>query len=159
MNINEEDILTFVNWVNDNLPVQTQDDTLVVLKGCLICEHLLGEYLKLTLPHSNVLKGHRRFGVPEKILICRASSDNERFDKWVWDGVKKLNSLRNSYAHQLDVDSKRTLNNKAVFIKYIEQQKPPPVTYLDGYPLAKSILQLCSGLFAVVKTLENGKEN
>ena len=140
--------------IRDHLPWEQPDESLLVLKGHLLCEEYINEYLRHTLPHYECLSG-ANLQVSTKVALCRASSDDERFDKWIWAGVKKLNKLRNSYAHALEPNPEKIKRQKEEFIDYMNLQKPPKVTYMQDSQLALCIFFLCTAIFAVLEVMRN----
>lgn len=83
-----------------HLPVESRDKTLIALKGHLLLETALREYI------------YRRVSLPERLekkqmsfasLIDFASclEFNARID-WIWKALRKANQIRNQLAHQLE---------------------------------------------------------
>lgn len=80
----------------------TFDLTLSTLKGHLLIEEQLDNFITARLPNPGALEGARlTFDLKIKLAHAIASEDRPE----VWLALRKLNKLRNSLAHKLD-DSK-----------------------------------------------------
>lgn len=91
----------------------SEDLTLQVLKGHLLVEEMLLELFWLKLKQPKVLEGSSgaRFDCHQVICLVEAMSPQSSKLDWVWKAAKKLNSLRNKLAHNLEpkgVDHKVT---------------------------------------------------
>ena len=149
-------ITEFYTKIQEHLPIDVNDESLIVLKGHLLCEEYINEYLNECLPNATHLE-KSRFQMSAKISICKAASDDERHDKWVWKGIEKLNSLRNSYAHSLIPKKTELENRRTNFINYMENQKLPKPNNFNANKLALNIMLLCAGIFVIVNSLRNEK--
>ena len=81
-----------------------EDFTLQILKGHLLVEEALREIVRLQLPHPEALNGSSgtRFDCHQIICLAEALTPESQKTPWLWKAIKKLNSLRNKLAHQLD---------------------------------------------------------
>ncbi len=156
MQIDSEELNSLFSKIGKHLPVNSGDDSLLVLKGHLLCEECLNEYLKFLLPHYECLSG-ARLQVSTKIDLAKAVSDDERYDKWIWTGIKKLNSVRNGYAHSLEPDLEKINTKTQEFLDFINQQNPPNLPSLADNDLARSIVVLCIAVFSVLEVLKSEK--
>ena len=89
-----------------HLPLGTTDQTLVILKGHLLVEELLREYVhgQFSLPEH---LSDARLTFQQCLCLAKASDTDQSRDK-LWLLVGKLNALRNKLAHNLeprDIDS------------------------------------------------------
>jgi len=76
------------------------DPTLVILKGHLLIEEELNAAIADRVKDSKYLEDARlRF---DQLLSIAKALYFKQDQAWVWDGIKKLNSLRNLLAHQLE---------------------------------------------------------
>ncbi|WP_299492121.1 hypothetical protein [uncultured Shewanella sp.] len=85
----------------DILPFNLNAD-LTLLKGHLLIEELLSELLKVGLKHDNPLEinpNNMKFSA--KLNMCWFLNRGKLPDS-VWIYIKKLNSLRNSMAHEIE---------------------------------------------------------
>jgi len=81
------------------LPKST-DLTLIVLKGHLLVEEQVNEFLLSLLPHPDALK-KANLNFSARLWLVRAHiGENELYD--VFNAIEKLNTLRNKMAHHLE---------------------------------------------------------
>ena len=101
-----------------HLPEETKDKSLIALKGHLLLETCLREYIYNRVPHPERLrKKQHTFAV----LIDFASSlQNDSKIEWVWKALRKANQIRNQLAHQLEPKELDTLEQD--FITYVEDR-------------------------------------
>ncbi|MOA26851.1 hypothetical protein D3C78_1476790 [compost metagenome] len=84
--------------------------------------------------------------------MAKAVSDDERHDKWVWAGLKKLNDIRNSYSHNLEP---REITAKELeIIKFVENHTQKGV-HKGCTELASTVLNLLAGLLAICMIMKN----
>ena len=154
MRPSESEVKDFCLKVAQHLPLETGDDSLIVLKGHLLCEEYINEYLREVLSHAEHLE-KAKLPMTTKITLCKAASDDERHDKWIWKGVEKLNSLRNSYAHALVPNQDTVSKRKESFITYVQQQNLPRIPLIEANKLALNIVLLCTAIYSVLGVLQN----
>ncbi len=82
---------------DEHMP-ETDDLTLVVLKGHLLIEELLVDLVHLALPHAEYLEPAR---LSFHQLACVARASLPQASDPAWELVLSLNSLRNDLAHNL----------------------------------------------------------
>lgn len=104
--MNFEELIRF----SQVMPESDAELDLRVLKAHLLAEEALNTYLEFKLPRGELLsEGRLSFSVKNR--IAKAASDPSGLD-WVWDAFDKLNTLRNSFAHQIDDGSRnQKMNN------------------------------------------------
>lgn len=99
-----------------HLPVHANDEALIALKGHLLVEMALREYIYRRVPHPERLKG-KQANFP--LLIDFASClENGNDIGWVWMALSKLNSIRNGLAHNLEPKDLKA--KEAGFIEYVK---------------------------------------
>jgi len=135
-----------------HVPSESPDISLLILKGHLLAEELLVDYIIRNIAHSEHINFEKSYwSFINKIELASSISNNQYHDVWVWTSLKKLNSLRNKISHGLEpkglekviLDFESSVKPHAPS-KYKEQE----VT-LYGY-----VLFVVTGLFIVVKTVE-----
>ena len=100
----------------DNLPEEARDRTLIALKGHLLLETCLREYIFNRVKHPERLRNKQHsFSVLIDFASCL--EDNESIF-WVWSALRKANKIRNQLAHQLNPDKVDLYEND--FISYVE---------------------------------------
>jgi len=94
-------------WLHDlmrfmkHFPLRTQDVSLTVLKGHLLTEELLREFINDKVKHpSHVRDAGLRY--IQCVHVARAFSLNP--EDWVWDALVRLNAIRNKLSHALEPD-------------------------------------------------------
>jgi len=83
---------------DEHMP-ETDDLTLVVLKGHLLIEELLIKLIHLSLPHAEYLDATR---LSFHQLACVARASVLQASDPAWELILSLNSLRNDLAHNLE---------------------------------------------------------
>lgn len=110
----------------DNHMPDTDDLTLIVLKGHLLVEELLVDLANWALPHAQYLP---KFTFYNLAPVVRAAVP-QRSDDPCWELILKLNSLRNDLAHELE-SAKRQAKLNELF-KIHGQFGPTPGTGIDN---------------------------
>jgi hypothetical protein len=141
VNRTQEELNRFLS----NLPLDSTDQVSVVLKGHLLVEELLREYVNSELSKPEKLKD-ARLSFHHILAIARALSKDDSSDK-LWDSIEKLNNLRNKLAHSLDkkIIEKR-INGFVEHISNFNPQNDFVSPNLDFGVLASCILGLCMTL-------------
>lgn len=129
-----------------HLPVEVKDRTLIILKGHLLLEIALKEYISKRIPHPDRIK-NKQIAFPSLISFASSLEDNSN-DAWLWEALKKVNGLRNNVAHRLDdlgrqkdkelIDYVNT--NDGICIIEIEDE------IVEYEPIAISLLQIFDSL-------------
>jgi hypothetical protein len=84
----------------EHLPLATTDRVLVVLKGHLLVEELLRQFINVHMPSPQRLVD-ARLTFHQCLCMARAFSKDNMHEK-LWDATEKLNGLRNKLAHALE---------------------------------------------------------
>ena len=72
----------------------------LVLKGHLLVEHLLTEFICSKLPQPGFLE-NAQLRFPQRAALARSLGPLGPSD-WVWSALDKVNSVRNALAHNLE---------------------------------------------------------
>jgi hypothetical protein len=72
-----------------------------VLKAHLLAEEVLYRFIE-SQAHRPEALGEARLGFAQLIALCRSFHTYSKEDWWGWAALKKLNSLRNLLAHNLE---------------------------------------------------------
>jgi len=82
------------------LPVDFSDPSLVILKGHLLLEVALKDYISKRVHFPDRLdEGQIKFS--SLVLFASSLEDSEK-DRWLWKALKMANKIRNQIAHNLD---------------------------------------------------------
>jgi len=93
---------------------QEENLSLIVLKGHLLIEEELNQILSNFFNHPQFLP-HMKFGNTSKLV--KSIYYKER-DDWLWECVRKLNDVRNKYAHSLEPsDIEKDLKEITLLVK------------------------------------------
>jgi hypothetical protein len=118
---------------------KSMDLTLIVLKGHLLVEEQINEFLSSLLPHPNALKIDN-LHFPTRLCLIRAHiGENSCTD--VFNAVQELNTLRNKMAHHLEPPEIENLLNS--FLRKFEDPDIPLAEY-EREPKARR-LKRCIG--------------
>ena len=79
------------------------DEFSLVLKAHLFIESLLYKIIDISLPNVSALEG-ARLSFFQLISVVEALRHEKR-EQWIWESLRKLNALRNEYAHNLNPDN------------------------------------------------------
>ena len=143
--------------VYEHLPLQAEDESLLVLKGHLLCEELLNDYINQSVQSPEFLLGddiRTHFG--EKLKISQALSHPDVADRWIWKGLRKLNMLRNAYAHSLEPNEERLKKERDKFVMHIQANNYREFKKLGANELGSSIISLVIAVFVVAENATNG---
>ncbi|USR97101.1 hypothetical protein [Aliivibrio fischeri] len=130
------------------------DQTLQVLKGHLLLEESIREFLIVLTSHPAALKGDSgtSFDCHQAICIVQAFYPFSDQIDWVWESAKRLNRLRNKLAHNLEPNG--VSDSIAAFNKYvyecapsqIEEAKNSELGTLKNADFMFSVMAVCSQL-------------
>ncbi len=105
---------------------ETDDVTLIVLKGHLLVEEMLVQLAETVFPHPQYLTDANLMFY-KLVCVVRATL-LERSDDAAWQLILSLNSLRNDLAHNLE-SSKRQDRLNALFTIAAQVQPSPGMLY------------------------------
>jgi hypothetical protein len=77
------------------------DPTYLVLKAHLLAEEVLYLYVERRAHRSGPISA-ARLSFSQLLALCRAFHPYSSEDWWAWSALQKLNSLRNTLAHNLE---------------------------------------------------------
>jgi hypothetical protein len=128
-----------------HLPLESTDRILVVLKGHLLVEELLREYVSKQFHNPSELVD-ARLTFYQCLCLARAADTDASHEK-LWLVVERLNTLRNKLAHSLEPkDLEATIRG------FVEMQSnfDPIAPYVDSEKkfgaLAVCMLDICMSL-------------
>lgn len=99
-----------------HLPENARDQTLIALKGHLLLESCLREYICNRVNHPDRFrKKQHNFSTLIDFASCLEDDDSI---SWVWSALRKANKIRNQLAHQLEPEKIDILQKD--FIDYVE---------------------------------------
>jgi hypothetical protein len=104
----------------------TDDVTLIVLKGHLLVEEMLGRLAEIVLPHPQYLSDANLMF--HKLACVVRAAVPQRSDDVAWDLILSLNSLRNDLAHKLE-SSRRQARLDGLFEIDVQVQPTPGMIY------------------------------
>ena len=99
-----------------------EDEALFVIKSHLVAESLLYQIIEKFMPNPSALND-ARLSFPQLLSVVQAFRHIPH-EQWIWTSLRKLNSLRNEYAHRLN--SEKLENRRLDFIKSTEPWVTPP---------------------------------
>jgi len=100
-----------------HLPVHAKDVTLIALKGHLLLETALKEFIYLRVRHPERLQS-KQINFATLVDFGSSLAENDKIS-WVWKALRQANSIRNMLAHNLQP---KELDEKIDgFIKYVEE--------------------------------------
>lgn len=101
----------------EHLPYHVCDKSLIALKGHLLVETVLREYIYARVPHPDRLRSKQ---IQFSTLVDFASSlEDSNEIQWVWKALKKINQIRNQLAHNLSPEKFESLERDLV--SYVEE--------------------------------------
>jgi hypothetical protein len=133
-----DDLKRDIELLAKHLPLKSEDRTLIVLKGHLLVENLLTEFIVSKVPDPSHLEAGQ-FRFPQRVALAQMFAPKGSND-WVWDALRKLNSLRNTLAHRLEAENAEHKLNE--FLKSVPPSTPSPAFG----PLPDAIINLYFGL-------------
>lgn len=111
----KEDFFRF--W--KHLPLQSADETLIVLKGHLLVEELLHSFCESAVPNPQFL---HKSSFPQTVALARALDAGVKVPDWAWGAVGMLNELRNMLAHKLE--AVRYAGRRDEFLAHVRSHHP-----------------------------------
>jgi len=140
------EIIEEMVYFGAHLPFRDQDDVTVVVKGHLLIEEQLVEYVAKRLAKPEKLE---RFSFDQYLRVAEALNEIAAFD-WMFEACRKLNGIRNRIAHNLSPSGLEEA--VAGFVDYVAK---------DGAALFKADWLPCNrpefrmAIFAVYAFLRN----
>lgn len=95
----------------EHLP-RREDAELTILKGHLLVESRIIEYISKKLPNQRGFKNDK-FRFAQLLMIARSLCGDNKYAN-VWQSIDNLNNLRNKLAHELGENEYRDALNKFV---------------------------------------------
>ena len=119
-----------------------EDEALSVIKAHLVAESLLYQIIEKFVPNPSSLN-EARLSFPQLLSVVQAFRHIPR-ERWIWNSLRKLNTLRNEYAHRLS--SEKLDNRRKDFVLSTEPWITPP-NWVVGLLRFKFVLMiLCAQL-------------
>ncbi|MCP5306762.1 MAG: hypothetical protein H6953_15060 [Chromatiaceae bacterium] len=144
-----QELKTFIERSMEHVPDGDTDHSLVILKAHLLSEEVLCEFIYGRLPHAERLHLERsHWSFSNKRELAMACSEVHAESNWVWEGLRRLNRLRNLYGHQLEPDDIEA--QKGNFVSFIEESVPEQLLY-EEVTLRRAAELLLFGLYSICK--------
>lgn len=141
-----------------HLPLQTTDRTLVVLKGHLLIEEMLREFVSKHF-HDPQQLTDARLTFHQCLCLARAIETDQLREK-LWRTVERLNTLRNKLAHSLEP---KELDKYVKEFLEMQSDFDPGEPFIDKEQkfgaLASCILGMCLALSHAVHPREFGRNS
>lgn len=150
----DQEAVAFRERFMSHVSSESPDISLPVLKGHLLAEEILADYISIKIKHSEHLRLEKNhWGFANKVELASALANDQHHDVWVWKALKKLNTLRNTLSHGLEPKGLE----KAILEFRSTVEPHAPARYRDEeISIYGCVLFAVSGLFVVVKS-EEGK--
>ena len=98
-----------IDEVFEHLPRDSADQTLQILKGHLLLERKVREFVRERVPNPKVLE-KARLSTFQVIHLGKAMCLDNDETKWLWEKILEVNHIRNDLAHNLVLkDSKKRI--------------------------------------------------
>jgi hypothetical protein len=136
--LDRQELLTFAS----SHLMTVHDEALLVLKAHLVAESLLYEVLNDILPNAGALDT-ARLSFSQLISLMESLRASNR-EKWLWLALRRLNSLRNEFAHSLSLD--RLRDKRDQFLESTVPWITPPADAEGLLRLKYVLLILCAQL-------------
>ncbi|WP_457009908.1 hypothetical protein [Luteimonas sp. A537] len=139
--------------IRDHFP-DDAEMTLQVLKGHLLVEEQLREIFALLLAFPQALRGARgaSFECHQVICLVQAMTPHSALEPWLWDAAKRLNGIRNAFAHNLEP---LAINEKIAGLLDFAKEQDSFKEVLEKYPAPPGmefkavVLAMCGALSAL----------
>lgn len=92
------------NELADHLPEKDADPVLIILKGQLLIERLVRNFVLSRLPNPEAFE-KVQFTAAHCIVIGESMCLKNQEPEWLWKQIRELNTIRNKLAHNLDYES------------------------------------------------------
>jgi hypothetical protein len=148
-NSDESRSSNMLNRFLSHLPLNTIDPVLVVLKGHLLAEELLRDFVHARMLDPSKLLG-ARLTFSQYLCLAKALSPPGQNEK-LWTSTKKLNDLRNKLAHQLEPEEiDKKISNFIQFHSDHRGESPFMDSNMHFGALATSVFAICLAISAAV---------
>ena len=138
--------MRFLQHVDPSSP----DDSLCVLKGHLISEEIVSDYIRFKLSHPEHISFEgSTWKYINKLELAASLSSDQNHDKWVWSSLKKLNKIRNNMSHSLE--PKNLSRDRDDFFKSVKPHLPERYKGVE-LNMYSAVLFSVSGLFVVYQS-------
>jgi hypothetical protein len=101
-NASEDDWKAY-NKLSDHLPKDDEDITLIILKGQLLLEKLVREFIDSRLTNPEAIE-KQQFSAAQCISLAESMCLKTDEVKWICAQIRELNTIRNKLAHFLPDD-------------------------------------------------------
>lgn len=99
----------------EHLPADTQEKSLIAIKGHLLLEVILKEYIYDRVRHPDRLK-NKYITFANLIDFASSLEDNNNI-QWIWKALRLANQIRNQLAHSLSPEKLDSLELE--FVEYV----------------------------------------
>lgn len=135
-----------------HIPADSSDISLAVLKGHLLAEELLADYISYKVNYPEHLKlENNHWNFANKIELAASLASDQHHDIWVWHALKKLNTLRNKLSHGLEP---KGLDQIISDFQYSITPHVPKLYQDKEITTYECVLFTVTGLFIVIKSDE-----
>lgn len=142
----------YLQKLKENLPL-AKDPTVVILRGHLLIEEMLDEFISLALKDASAIKDARltffqKLCITQGVIGIRKNSS-------IWKSIKALNKLRNDISHKLPDAS--LLKNLDVALKAFYESDfhdIPDDIYSKSKALRKGIIFQCAQLYGLISGMK-----
>ncbi|MEJ1495078.1 MAG: hypothetical protein RPU13_01125 [Candidatus Sedimenticola sp. (ex Thyasira tokunagai)] len=97
-----------------HMPWGIKDESLIVLKGHLLVEDLMREYCFSKVNNGRYLE-YSKMSFNQIAYLVRALQEKDA-PSWIWGAIKKLNWLRNAFAHNLSPENYEKKRNEFIAV-------------------------------------------
>ena len=91
-----------------------EDEDLLILKGHLLIESTLRDYCKSKTINPNKFD-QAKLSFIQILNLSQAFKGDLENEKWLWEALKNINTLRNQIAHQLENQESLKSNKRKLF--------------------------------------------
>ena len=153
----KEDSSKYFEELKTHLPI-VKDPTVIILRGHLLVEDLMDEFIAANLRDPNVIK-NARLTFFQKLCIVQGIIGSSS-DGHMWGPIIALNKLRNTVSHSLpDETLSQKLDPvlKAFFPENFDEI--PSDIYSKSKALRKAIIFHCAMLLGYIKGIKSSKKH
>ena len=132
---------------------KTQDQETTVLKAHILTERFLVQFLKRQAKNEKILDNAR---FTYRNLLAMSQLQHAPTDKlWVWELLKKLNKIRDAYAHTLEVEGVDDDINEFTRICIVRLEKEGVSIDSGSNDLKTVLVHLCGAVFSALQESTN----